>query len=241
MKHPRLLLLLVVLACALLVALGNWQVKRLHWKQAMLARIEAAIKAPPVPYRRHTETRDERFDGDGSFERVTATGRFDHGGERHVYALRDGRPGYLVFTPLLLDGEGYRVFVDRGFVEGPAKDASRLAFERPAGPVTVSGIIRNPETPGPFDPAPDRKRGIWYSADLYSMDDDCGTAAFDCQFFIEADTSNNVPGSPRGRDPADLLAAIPNNHLGYAITWFGLALALVAVYGFFVYGERRRD
>lgn len=240
MKHPRLLLFSVLLSLAVLVGLGNWQVRRMQWKETLLARISANLAAPPAPYRRHTETRDERVDGDGSFERVTASGRFDHAGERHVYAFRDGTPGYLIFTPLWLENETYRVFVNRGFVAGPPNDASHLVFERPAGTVSVSGITRNPQRPGPFDPAPDQRRNVWYVADIYGMDPQCGTASFDCQFYIEADRRHDLPGGPQGRDPAELLAAIPNNHLGYALTWYGLALGLAAVYGFFVYGERRK-
>lgn len=241
MKHPLLLSVLVLCALAVLLSLGTWQVQRLAWKEQLLARIAATIDAPAQPYRRLTESLDPRSDGDGALVRVTATGTFDHTGETHVYGMRGGQPGYRIFTPLMLKGEGYRVFVNRGFVAGPPGDARHLDFERPAGVVTVSGITRNPDLPGPFDPVPDNARGIRYVADLSGMHADCATAAFDCQFYIEADRSNDGPGRPQGRDPRDLLASIPNNHLGYAITWYGLALALAAVYGFFLYGGSRKS
>lgn len=251
MKHPRLLLVFVIAALAVLLALGTWQVQRLAWKQALLTQLHAAIAAPPQPYEIWLREGGDRvgesdasyaeaqcYSAASEYDPVLATGSFDHAHEKHVWSVRRGRAGYLIFTPLQPFGGGPAVFVNRGFIEGPPNDASHLAFARPEGVVTVSGIIRRPDcSPAP---PPDEKRGIWYTANMETMVV-CRSGQYDCTHYIEADASQDVAGGPAGRDPRELLAAIPNSHLGYAITWYGLALALVAVYGFFLYDTRRKS
>jgi surfeit locus 1 family protein len=64
---------------------------------------------------------------------------------------------------------------------------------------------------------------------------------YDFSHYIEADATPNTGGWPKGRDPQQLLGAISNRHLEYVITWYGLALALLGVYGFFLYGKRRSE
>jgi surfeit locus 1 family protein len=144
--------------------------------------------------------------------------------------IKDGF-GYLIFTPLAFDGGV--VFVNRGFV--PTSLADALMKNADDREETVTGIIRKPEKPGSFTPRPDLEKRLFYAADIPAMAASAGVAAnklIDSEY-IEADATPNPGGWPRARDAHILLAAIPNRHLEYAVTWFGLAAALTVALCFY--------
>lgn len=200
------LLLAAIPALGLLLALGTWQVQRLHWKNALLARIAAAEAAPaallaepPVP-----------------FARVRVTGRFDHAREALLgLEVRGPVLGARLLTPLLRDGAA-PVLVDRGWIP-----VERGTPARPEGEVTVEGFVHPGDRPGLFsardDPAGRR---------FYTLDPPAIGAAIGLPVAPYAIVALGPPGSP---DPARALPRPTNNHLGYAITWYGLALALAGV------------
>ncbi len=222
-------------AFAIVVALGMWQLQRRDWKNDLIARFEAALSRPAVPYRppqpNGQETQPE-------FTRVTASGVFED--DKTVRMLvpapeatrlqnEDGF-GYLLFTPLELDGKA--VFVNRGFAPRSIADA----VSAPRGQATVTGIVRRSQQPGWFTPAPEPGKRIVYSADIPAMAEAAGLSANRIvqNDYIEAEPSPKAGEWPNPRDPRELLAAIPNRHLEYALTWFGLAAALAGVYGVFI-------
>jgi surfeit locus 1 family protein len=223
----------------ILATLGWWQVQRLHWKTANLNRIAAAITAPPMNFR-DWQVRQTASDPDdtarfrpGEFEHVTVTGRFEHGGETYVFAARNGAAGYLVFTPLVMENcgparEPCSVLINRGFVPERLREPQARGQGQASGAVTVTGLTRWPETPHWFTPAPDPSNRVWYST------------AFVDNAYIEADAAPNPGGWPRGRDPRELYAAIPNNHAQYAFTWFSLAAVLLGVYAVYARGQLRQ-
>lgn len=96
------------------------------------------------------------------------------------------------------------------------------------GAAPVTGILRLSAAPNLFTPAPDLAKRLFFSADIPAMAQAAGIEGE----YIEAEPSGGTTGWPAPRDPQDLLAAIPNCHLEYALTWFGLAAALAVVYGF---------
>ncbi len=138
--------------------------------------------------------------------------------------------GYLLFAPLRL-GKSI-VFVNRGFAPRNVVDNGGV----PGGEATVTGILRLSEKPGWFTPPPDMAKRLFYGADIPAM---AKAAGFEgdgvvLSEYIEAEPSPKAQGWPKARDPHELLAAIPNRHLEYALTWFGLAAALAVVYGFLI-------
>ena len=91
---------------------------------------------------------------------------------------------------------------------------------------SLVGVWRVPDAPGAFTPAPDQAHRIWYARDLE------GIAAADhirlaAPVVIEADATPNPGGWPKG---GQTVVTFRNNHLSYAITWFGLAAGLIGVY-----------
>jgi surfeit locus 1 family protein len=218
-------------ALAVLIALGTWQVERLHWKEGLIAEREAAMAAPPAPLpRRGDEARAL------DFHRVRATGTFMNDREFFVGAVDDiGHNGYQVVTPLRL-ADGAVLLVNRGFVPESRKDPATRAAGELQGEATVSGILRLPPAGKPawFVPDNSPERNYWFYVDPPAM---ARAGGFDhvLPFYVEADATPNPGGLPRG---GQTRIALPNNHLQYAVTWYGLAVVLVVMYAAFV--RRRR-
>jgi surfeit locus 1 family protein len=201
-----------IAGCAVLVALGTWQLRRLEWKEAILAEIEAKIAAVPVAL---PEAPDPGRDG---YLPVTVSGALG-GEELHVLtSQKEAGPGYRVIS-VLTAGER-RVMVDLGFVPEAAKDAGRMAEA-----VTVTGNLHWPDETDGWTPAPDAARGIWFARDVPAMAAALGTE----QVLVVA---REVTGSDPGVTPWPIdTAAIPNDHREYAITWFSLAAVWAAMAG----------
>jgi surfeit locus 1 family protein len=217
---------------AVLIALGTWQVHRLQWKTDLIATIEARRDAPPA-------TLPQDFDADAladlDFLRVSITGQFQHDGEMLLLARpRKGRPGTRIVTPFTVDG-GPVILVDRGWVPVAAEDASRRAEGQIAGATTVEGFLRVPSGGNAFMPANEPERNAWYIMDPDAMAAHAGVPPQ--PVYVEAGEAENPGGLPIGGRP---VATIANNHLQYAVTWYGFAVVLLVVYVFFRRGERER-
>ena len=230
-----LLFVLFAGALAVLVGLGTWQVQRLAWKEALLATIDARIHADPLPLDEVASRYPEI-----EYVPVTATGRFDHAAERHVFTTWEGESGYDVFTPLLL-GENRAVLVNRGFVPFDRKDPATRADGQVGGEVTVTGLARRGLAEKPFWVVPDNDpaKNVFYWKDVRAMRETSGLdPAIDVlPFVVDAGDAVNPGGLPVG---GTTLIDLPNNHLQYAVTWYGLALALCGVFGYRLWSLRKR-
>ncbi|WP_367715492.1 SURF1 family protein [Nitratireductor sp. GISD-1A_MAKvit] len=224
----------VVLAC--LLALGTWQVKRLQWKEALIDQIELRINAGPVDL--STMEQVHAQSGDVEYRPVRVEGAFRHTGERHYFATWQGQSGYFVHTPLKLD-DGRFIFVNRGFVPFDRKDPATRSEGQVIGGVRVNGLARNGLTEKPSFIVPDNDIGknIFYWKDLDTMARTAGlpSAAKVLPFYVDADDTPNPGGLPVG---GVTRIDLPNNHLQYAVTWYGLALALCGV--LFLWWQRSR-
>lgn len=222
--HPIPVLTLFFLpAFAALIALGVWQLDRLHWKLALIDDITRNMSAPPLPIDRAMGIVDILHN---EYRHVSLTGRFDNSKEAYIYTTaRNGAPVYHVVTPFVLD-DGRVFLVDRGLIPLPLREpATRQAGEL-EGERSIGGIWRTPDAPGPFTPAPDLTHRTWYSRDLKSIAQADGVAAA-APVIVEADAAPNPGGWPKG---GQTVVDLPNDHLQYAITWFALAAGLVFVY-----------
>jgi surfeit locus 1 family protein len=133
-------------------------------------------------------------------------------------------------TPLELPS-GASVIVNRGFVPLGSKDPASRAAGQSAGGITVTGLLRMPEQAGWFAPQNDPARNAWYRRDPGEI---ARTQKLEraAPFTIDADATPNPGGLPEG---GRTRLNLPNDHLGYALTWFGLALALAGVFAVFVW------
>ncbi len=214
------LMSLVVLA---LCALGVWQVERLSWKEALIAQVNARVHAPAVPAPT-AATKDD------AYRHVTVRGHLLNANEAQVYTLSELGAGYWVMTPLRTD-DGAIVYINRGFVPMEAKAPATRPAGQVEGEVTVTGLLRLPETQGwLFSQANDPAHDAWYHRDIAALaaSRQLGTVA---PYFIDADATPNPGGWPRG---GLTVIKFPNSHLVYAITWFSLAAMLLAVLVWFI-------
>lgn len=220
--------LFVVPGLALLVGLGVWQIARLHQKEALIASVEAGFNSAPEPL---SELLSARAAG-AEWHHVRLSGHFLHDKEEYLFAQGPmGATGVQVVTPFVqLDGR--IVLVDRGFVPDKLRDPERRAEGQIAGRVSLTGVVRLPDKPGAFTPAPDLKTKLWFVRDVPAIARAAGVSAL--PVLIDADATPNPGGWPLG---GQTRIDIPNDHLQYAVTWFALALALLAVY--FVYHHSR--
>ncbi|TIT22930.1 MAG: SURF1 family protein [Mesorhizobium sp.] len=211
----------------ILLALGTWQVQRLHWKEGLLQTIDQRTHSAPVPL---AEV-EKRFaaTGDVDYTPATVTGTFLHQGERHFLATWEGQSGFDVFTPLQLD-DGRFVLINRGFVPYDFKDPAKRPQGQVTGEVTVTGLARNPLTAKPSMMLPDNdpQKNIFYWKDRDAMASSAGLPAGAAlvPIFIDVNATANPGGLPVG---GVTVIDLPNSHLQYAITWYGLAAALAGV------------
>ncbi len=230
---------LALAALAVLIGLGVWQVERLHWKEGLIAAIDARTKGEPISLDQVIALAKEGRDP--SYYRVRVEGRFDNTKERYLFSqsISDGTPGWHVITPFNTT-QGGLVLVDRGFVPDNRKDPSTRASGEIEGTTTITGIVRAPDTQGLFTPNNEPEANRWFWRDLDGMVHSMyPTATLDVPpFFIEAEKSDVPGGWPRG---GQTRLSLPNNHLQYAITWFGLAAALIVIYAFYVRSLYRRE
>jgi surfeit locus 1 family protein len=216
---------------AFLIALGNWQMRRLDWKQGLIGSIAERTHAAPVTLALAEERAG--LGGDVEYTRVKVDGQLLNDREILLYALDDNYgPGFHVITPLRL-ADGSIALVNRGFVPNDLKDpAKRVAGQLP-GDVGFTGLLRVADVQTMFVPANDVARNIWYWRDIDAMAKTLGADAPRVhRYVIDAEANPPAPGGwPKG---GVTRLELPNRHLEYALTWYGLAGALVAVYLAFV-------
>jgi surfeit locus 1 family protein len=215
-------------ALLVLLALGTWQLERLAWKRDLIARLETRVAAAPVALPAGPLAPEE-----WEYRRVSVEGRFLHEGELHLLAHNPrGSLGYQVITPLeRADGGGF-VLVNRGWVPTANKDPATRGPGQVAGTVKVGGVVRKSWRRGWFVPDNEPGRNLWFFADVPAMLAQAGLSG--PPLFVEADAAPNPGGLPVG---GQTRLDIPNNHLQYALTWYGFAVALVVIY---VLWHRRR-
>jgi len=201
---------------AILAALGVWQLQRLAWKEGVLAQIEARIAAPPVPVPADPDPGADRY------LPVRATGTT---GERELHVLVSDRElgaGFRIVTAFETGG-GRRLLLDRGFVPDEAKDSPR-----PPAYLAVTGNLHWPDERDRFTPDDDVSGNWWFARDVGRM-----AAALDTEpVMIVARTAEppqeGILPMPVGTE------GIPNNHLGYAVQWFGLAAVWLGMTALFI-------
>lgn len=223
-RFPLVLTLAAAVAFLILCGLGTWQVQRLHWKNELLARIEALRTAPPRPVGQVLAKGAENAE----FARVTADcPGIATAAYVTLYSLYEGQGGYRLISACRIEGGAYRsVLVDRGFIADTVKERPKVDRGLMA-PVRVTGVLRAPDEPTFVTPANRPIDNQWYSRNVAAMATHL-RAPSPAPLFLMAETATN-PELPVLK-PAPLPAEISNRHLEYAVTWFGLAAALAGVY-----------
>ena len=215
----------------ILIGLGIWQVQRLHWKEGLLARIAALQSAPPQPL--DGVLRRAANDPDIDYVRVRATcPDIETAPYLRLYSVKDGYAGWRIIAACPLTGGSYgAILVDRGFLDQRLKLTVGQTLSTP-----IVGILRRGDTRNFVTPRNDPAQNLWYGRDIAAMARALGVSK-PAPTYLMLEQPAPPPGGPV---IAPLPSDIPNNHLQYAITWFGLALALAGVYAASLWRKRPR-
>lgn len=202
----------------LLIWLGLWQVQRLEWKLGLVERMEERLDAPAVNIDGQLLTSADEY------RRYSVTGQFLSDTEFHWLTTSDVfGVGYQVFVPFQL-ADGRRVIINRGYIpvalKDPATRTARNSIE------TFEAIARIPQIPGALDAENDVAANIWFTRDIAAMIVLTGDENY-IPLYLERDGQVSADVWPK---PGAAQAKLVNNHLDYALTWFGLAIVLLAIY-----------
>jgi len=221
-----LLTLLGVVLFAGFVALGTWQVYRLGWKRELIARVDARVHALPSPAPARAQWRDLTAQS-SEYSHVALRGTFAHDQQTLVWASTDLGSGYWVVTPLR-QADGSVVLVNRGFVLTDWCGISGRCERGPQGEVDVTGLLRMSEQ-GNFIRHNDPARDSWYTRDVSGIAAKRGLRDV-APYFVDEDAAPGSLAAGQRTWPQGGLTVIafPNNHLSYLITWYVLALMVLA-------------
>ena len=214
-----------------LLGLGAWQMDRLSWKEELLVDIQTRLSEPTVTLSHFGSV--DSVDS-WNYRKGRATGTLLH--DKSVILLartHNKHAGAHVLTPLILD-ERRAVLVNRGWVPQGYTVPKFLA----EAPVAIEGIIRVPRNQGPFTPNNDPHFGQWYWIDLVTLSLAAGVDLL--PVILEAGLGLDSTALPIG---GQTYVDLPNDHLQYAVTWFGLATVLLVSFGVYYgrYLRARRD
>lgn len=214
-----------------LIGLGTWQVQRRAWKLDLIARTDARVHAPPVEAPGPASW--AAIGPQDAYRHVRLSGQFINDRETLVQAVTDDGAGFWVLTPLRRP-DGTLILVNRGFVPGSRKDPATRQAGQLSGPVQVTGLLRLTEPGGAFLRANDPAGERWYSRDVAAIAAARGLSDV-APYFVDADATPNPGGLPVG---GLTVVSFPNNHLVYAITWYGLAAMLGGFTLYRAFGRR---
>lgn len=226
---------ITISALIILVCLGTWQVNRLGQKTTLLDQINSRFDLPAKPLPTPDQWQNIKKPA-WNFTPVSLSGQFDHDFEFHVFTYMSddkGRfkgAGYLVMTPFKLESSEDFVLVNRGFVPERFKQQQNRTDGLIEENISLEGVLRFSEQHNIFTPAPDMAKNIWFVRDAGKMAATIKGRNF-APFFIELRSSSHPVNLPlaHAKKPS-----LNNNHLSYALTWYGMACGLLVIFALYV-------
>lgn len=218
-RFPWALTIASAVAFAILITLGVWQVQRLQWKEDLIARAESVAENPPAAPSDVLRANDPEFSRVALVCPGLAAASFVE-----LQSIHEGQAGVRLISACRHPGYPQTLLVDRGFVADSI--SARPPVNASSEPVQLVAQVRETPEPGPMALAAEGRR--FYARDNAAMAKALGVDGPITPWTLFALTSSNPEW--QALQPSAPPAAFANNHLGYAITWFGLALALAGVY-----------
>ena len=215
-RTPELIpLLFIILAVGMTTSFGIWQVVRLDWKESLIHQIDMAQSQPTLG------TLPETLDYI-TYHNVVLTGQFLHNKTLRRVGGKRGMPsGFFLMTPFALEDDGRVILVDRGFA--PADKESNTE-----GIQTVSGILRPYRDKRFFSPENKPEDNLWFYENVSAMSN--ATSENLLPLIVRA-TGERIAGVYP--IPHEAKITLRNDHLGYAITWFSLAIIALIMFAFY--------
>lgn len=243
LRSPFALAVWMLLAAALFgafVMLGNWQVRRLHWKLDLIHDVATRVHAPPVAAPGPAQW-PQIAGGQQQYLHVSLHGRFLEGEQTLVHGASADGYGFWLLAPLRTD-RGFIVLVNRGYISADLPGTPKYAqVKPPTGKVTLTGLLRLSDPGGGFLRPNRPTDGQWYSRDVSAITSARGLPpAQVAPYFVDADATPGPADSPSWPHAGLTVIHFPNNHLGYLITWYLLALGVAGGTVYVVREEWRR-
>lgn len=217
MRRILFLLIFGLAGLGVLLSLGIWQVQRLGWKQGVLAEIESRISAVPIALPPEVSADVDKY------LPIIVSGEMQPEEIHVLVSVKQVGAGYRIIQPFSIGDR--TILVDRGFVPVTAKETARVT-----GQMDVTGNLHWPDEIDSYTPEPDIDANIWFARDVPAL----ATALGAEPVLLIARSQTDPAVTPL---PVDTVG-IPNDHLQYAITWFGLALVWAAMTGYFLWRSR---
>ena len=213
-----------ILIFSILISFGTWQVKRLFWKEALIQNYITQSQSNPI-----TDPVELEKSSINEFRSIGILGRFMHSNEIYITGKTyEGNAGFHVITPFIMQNNKI-VLINRGWVSEGYKDPKKRKFRLAEGQVKLKGIIRYPQQKGYFVPENDGENGFWFTIipnQIFKFVKINSNFVIK-DYYIDALRLEEKITLPIGVDGKPNLR---NQHLSYAITWYGLALSLLFVY-----------
>lgn len=222
----------MVALVALFAQLGQWQLGKAQVKEAAQDRLDAGRGDAPAAIGSALVDSPAAL----HLKPVQARGRYDAAGQILIdNRVHHDRVGYHVITPLVVDGSGTRVLVNRGWIAAPPTRDQRIAPPVPDGPVAVRGTAWLPSTrifALASDAAPAGGNAVWQNLDLARYREAGRAALQPVVILLAADAADGFARDwPRPDDRHE-------RHRSYALQWFGFAATALAIWLWFAV---RRD
>jgi len=224
-RFPWFLTLFTAPALAMLIGLGVWQVQRLQWKEALIDQADAAAGAPPAALSEVLAARDPEFR-----KALVVCPGLPTAPYVELQSIIEGEAGSRLLSICHAPGQAKPFIIDRGFVADTVSARPRVAES--TLPLSILVELRRTPHPGAMSPPP--SNGRFYARDSAAIAAALGSSDPSEFTFFALSSSNPEFAALQASAPP---AAFANNHFGYALTWFGLAIALI---GFYVAMLRRR-
>ena len=212
-----------VIIFAILFSFGTWQVKRLFWKEALIERYTIQSQSNPI---KNPSKLDSSIN---EFKSVEFTGSFLHKNEIYITGKTyEGNAGFHVITPFELNNNKI-ILINRGWVSEGYRNPEKRKFSLVEGQILIKGIIRYPQKKGYFVPENDGKNGFWFTIKPNEIINFLNLTPNKVinNYYIDALRQGEKLTLPIGVTGKPKLR---NQHLSYAVTWYGLALSLLFVY-----------
>ncbi len=212
-----------VIIFAILFSFGTWQVKRLFWKEALIERYTTQSQSNPI---KNPSKLDSSIN---EFKSVEFTGSFLHKNEIYITGKTyEGNAGFHVITPFELNNNKI-ILINRGWVSEGYRNPEKRKFSLVEGQILIKGIIRYPQKKGYFVPENDGKNGFWFTIKPNEIINFLNLTSNKVinNYYIDALRQGEKLTLPIGVTGKPKLR---NQHLSYAVTWYGLALSLLFVY-----------
>lgn len=229
-KIPLSGVLFLIVCISILCSLGTWQIQRLHWKNALIRNLDVQEFRSSLPKELDGTVFLNLESQKPPMVYGTVYGRFHHDLEMRVGPRTyDGQPGYHLITPLSLTDKSGTIFVNRGWVPLDKADPStRPEDVKAQEPVDLIGMARFPDKPNFFTPDNDPTKQTWYSIDAEQMAQATGLGKIPAAiFYAEVQHNPHLKGEYPVMVPTR--TTLHNNHLQYAIFWFGMAFLFAAL------------